>query len=327
MRIVRISKQLASIEEIKPSVATIGFFDGVHKGHAFLLDKLKKEASRRGLTSTVITFDRHPRQVLGADFQPAMLSTLEEKLSLLKYAGVDTTAIVNFSEVVGETAYEFMRDTLVSKLAIKVLLTGYDNRFGHNRREGFDDYKHYGEQIGIEVLHAEPYVLDGVNISSSVVRSFLVEGEVELARECLGYPYTLIGRVAEGEHIGTDIGFPTANLEVEDREKLVPAGGVYAVKMFIADEDESSWADVRKEKLMEAMMNIGMRPTFGGKDKTLETHIFNFHGDLYGKRIGVAFFNRLRTERKFRSPAELAAQLRRDAVAAQKVLKAQGDIK
>lgn len=317
---MRIDKRLSQTMQPKPCVATIGFFDGVHKGHAFLVGNVVATARQMGMASTVITFDRHPRQVLNADFQPAMLNTLKEKMSLIAHTGVDRCAVVHFSDVALETAYEFMRDILRSQLNVRVLIIGYDNRFGHNRKEDFNDYVGYGRQLGIEVRHAAPYELNGIKVSSSVVRSFLGEGEVALARQCLGYPYTLIGKVAEGKHIGTNIGFPTANLEVEDTQKIVPAGGVYAVGMFVADRAEESYADVREGATMGAMMNIGTRPTFGGKDRTLEIHVFHFHGDLYGRRIGVAFISRLRAERKFRSAAELAAQLRRDAVVAQEVI-------
>lgn len=285
-------------------VATIGFFDGVHRGHQYLIAKVVSEARRLGLASTVITFDKHPRQVLNADFQPRLLSSLDEKVALIRKMGVDHCVVLPFTkEMAAMTAREFMGEVLAGSVHARLLITGYDNRFGHNREEGFDDYVVYGKQMGIIVERGNPFVINGVNVSSTVVRSFLSEGEVDMAKLCLGYPYTLSGKVVHGEHIGTDIGFPTANLSIDDPCKLVPANGVYAVKVSLENSPTP----------MPAMMNIGTRPTFDGKATTLEVHILDFCGEIYGQRMAVAFERRLREERKFSSIGELRNQLKRDA--------------
>ena len=288
---------------VKPCVATIGFFDGVHRGHRFLIERLKEDAKAAGLESTVITFERHPRQVLSSDYQPKLLTTFEEKRLLLSRTGVDNCAVLQFDRQMAQmTAREFMERVLTGLLNVKRLYIGYDHRFGHNREEGFEDYVRYGRELGIEVLQNTAFDLEGVNVSSSVIRSFLQEGEVEMAARCLGYPYFVSGKVMPGVQEGRKLGFPTANIEVT-AEKLIPASGVYAVTARL----EGSAA------LKPAMMNIGTRPTFGENEQTLEVHILDFEDNIYGKELLVSFDRRLRGERKFRSAEDLADQLRKDA--------------
>lgn len=286
-----------------PCVATIGFFDGVHRGHRYLISTVVNEAHYCGMESTVITFDRHPRQVLNSEFQPELLSTYDEKMILLSKTEIDNCAVLHFDEAMAQlSAYDFMRTILRDRLNVKKLVIGYDNRFGAGSKEGINDYVRYGKELGIEVICGQPFVLNGVNVSSSVVRSFLSEGEVELAHRCLSYPYTIRGRVVDGEQEGRKLGFPTANLSLDGQQKLIPAPGVYAVKARLENSVE----------MKHAMMNIGTRPTFGGNTMTLEVHIMNFDGELYGQSLIVSFIHRLREERRFKSAAELVAQLKED---------------
>lgn len=182
------------------------------------------------------------------------------------------------------------------------MVIGYDNRFGHNRDEGFDDYVRYGNELGIEVIRNQAFVLNGVNVSSSVIRSFLKEGEVEMAEMCLGYHYTIMGKVVHGYKQGRKMGFPTANIDMSDSHQLIPAPGVYAVKVHIDGEN----------KCRHGMMNIGRRPTFGGDDITLEINIFDFSDDIYDRILHVSFIHRIREERKFNNALELASQLKDD---------------
>ena len=291
------------IRTMKPCVATIGFFDGVHCGHRFLIEQVKAEAAKMGLESTVITFEQHPRKVLCADYQPKLLTTLEEKQLLLSKTGIDNCAVLHFDRKMAElSAREFMERVLRSLLNVKRLYIGYDHRFGHNREEGFDNYVCYGRELGIEVVQHTAFQLSGVSVSSSVVRSFLEAGEVEMARRCLGYPYFLAGKVTTGVQEGRRLGFPTANLVVSP-DKLIPAPGVYAV--YVQQEGTGT--------MKRAMMNIGTRPTFGPNEQTLEVHILDFDGDLYDRELMVGFIGRMREERKFKSREELVAQLRKDA--------------
>lgn len=292
------------VVEVQPCVATIGFFDGVHRGHQFLVRHLVETARQDGLSSTVITFDEHPRKVLQSDYQPEMLSTLDSKLLLLSKTGIDNTVVLHFDKALASlSAWEFMKQVLCDRLHVKKLFVGYDHRFGHNREETFDDYVRYGKQLGIEVVRNQAFVLNDIHVSSSVIRSFLKEGEVDLANQCLGYPYTIIGKVVNGYHEGRKLGFPTANLDISHFGQMIPSTGVYAVK-------------VRLEHSMEekrGMMNVGTRPTFNGKQVTLEAHIFNFNEDIYDQLLLVSFVHRIRGEQKFDSPEELAEQLREDA--------------
>lgn len=288
-----------------PCAATIGFFDGVHLGHQYLIGKLVAEAHARKLEATIITFDCHPRQVLDSDYRPLLLNTLEEKLSLLASTRVDNCVVLSFnSDMASLSAHDFMANVLKDKLNVRMLAMGYDNRFGHNSNESFEDYVAYGNDLGIEVVRNDAYSIDAahVNVSSSVVRSLLEGGEVAMAAHCLSYPYILTGEVIHGNNIGTGMGFPTANVRPLDYLKLVPAPGVYAVKVRLLD-DSSLW---------NGMMNIGCRPTFDGKNTSLEVHLFDYHGDLYGRLITVFFVSRLRNERKFRNAGELTNQLNKD---------------
>ena len=287
----------------EPCVATIGFFDGVHRGHQFLISHLVETARQDGMPAVVITFDEHPRKVLQSDYQPEMLSTLDSKLLLLSKTEVDDAVVLHFTrEMAAMSAREFMQQVLHDHLHVKKLFIGYDHRFGHNREETFDDYVRYGKEMGIEVIKNQAYSMNGINISSSVIRSFLKEGEVNMANQCLGYPYTIIGKVVNGYHEGRKLGFPTANLDLSHFGQMIPAPGVYAVKARL--EGTVVWK--------QGMMNIGTRPTFDGKQLTLETHIFNFEGDIYDQLLLVSFVKRIRGERKFESPEELAAQLKED---------------
>ncbi len=294
-----------------PLAATIGFFDGVHIGHRHLIGQVEDVARQQGLRPAVITFDRHPRQVVKSDHHPMLLSTFSEKLRLLDGVGVDLCAVLPFNEAAAAmSAHDFMLDVLARRLGVRTLVIGYDNRFGHNRSEGFDDYAAFGREMGISVVKANPLLVNGVAISSSVVRSLLQEGEVDLAAQCLGRHYAIGGTIVHGKHIGTGLGFPTANLRPDSPDKLVPANGVYAVEARI-DGDDTPHA---------AVMNIGTRPTFCGTETTLEAHLLNFQGDIYGQGMAISFVARLRAERKFRSGTELANQLRRDAEQAKAML-------
>lgn len=289
-----------------PTVATIGFFDGVHRGHLYLIDQVRHLAQARGRASLLVTFDCHPRQVMQHDYQPRLLSTLPEKCRLLQASGADLCALLHFTpELSRLSARDFMEQVLRDGLGVRTLVIGYDHRFGHGRCDGFDDYVRYGRETGIEVVHAEACQVGQVNVSSSVTRAFLAEGEVEMAARCLGRPYELAGRVVPGFHVGHELGFPTANLRMDDPLKLVPGGGVYAVRV---------WGACADGKPCAGMLNIGSRPTLAdGGAQTVEVHLLHFSGDLYDRELRVAFVRRLRDEKKFRSRAELIRQLQADA--------------
>ena len=292
-------------------VATIGCFDGVHLGHQLLIRTVLCQAKERGLQSVVITFDRQPRELFDPTYRPQLLSTPEEKKQLMAAMGVDHLVVLPFTrELASLTAQAFMQQILQERLGVQVLVTGYDNRFGRNRTEDFDDYVRYGQALGMEVLRGEEAKFPGTDeaVSSSALRQLLQEGKVRQMQEGLTRPYSLTGKVVAGDHIGHEIGFPTANLEVDDPCKALPAPGVYAVKAILGTER------------MSAMMNIGTRPTFEGTTQTLEVHILNKVGDVYGQTLTVEFIERLRPERRFSSREALVEQLKADRATAMKAL-------
>ena len=295
-------------------VATVGMFDGVHRGHQHVIRQVVEKAREAGVSSTVITLDKVPRQVLDPSFRPQLLTTLEEKESIIKQLGVDVLAILPFTrETASLSAQAFMQQVLHERLRTEVLITGYDNRFGHDRTEGFDDYVRYGRELGMEVLRGDAQLMDDGQrpVSSSVIRQLLAEeGRVDLMPHYLTRLYQLRGTVAPGEHIGHRLGYPTANLEVDEADKLIPAAGIYAV-----------WATIEGEQQPRAaMMNIGNRPTFHGHRQTLEVNILDFEGNLYGQVMTVSFVERLRAERRFDSPEALAVQLEADKEQVKQIL-------
>lgn len=282
--------------------ATIGFFDGVHRGHQFMIDCLTTMAHAQGRQSLVITFDRHPRQVVHADYVPQLITTTDEKLQLLHATAADRIEMLHFDAQMAQlSAYEFMRQVLHEKYGVAMLLTGYDNRFGHNRAEGFADYVRYGEEMGMEVLQNTPIDIDGMRVSSSLIRRLIIEGNITEANNCMGHPYSITGSVAHGFQEGRRIGFPTANIVPESAEKLVPGNGVYATRVSV---EGGEW--------MPAMLNIGTNPTFQRQQTTIEAHIIGFEGDIYGRKVRVEFGRKLRDEQRFESVEALQKQLETD---------------
>lgn len=284
-------------------VATIGFFDGVHLGHRFLLDALRTEAALRKLPSLVISFDKHPKEVLSPQHPFPLLTTNEEKETLLSEKGIDACVLLPFDkEMASLSAKDFLASIVVEKLGVDTLLIGYDHRFGHDRCEGFDDYVRYGTELGLRILSEPSFVgKEGEHVSSSVVRHLLSDGAVEAAANLLARPYSFSGTVIDGHKIGRTIGFPTANIRLKDSRKIIPANGVYAVKVTVGDFDYS------------AMMNIGHRPTLNNGDEcSMEVYLLDFSGDLYGKTISIAFYKRIREEIRFESLAALTVRLEED---------------
>lgn len=293
----------ATFSDNRPSVATIGFFDGVHRGHLYLIEQVRAVAYSRGLASAVVTFPVHPCRVMRPDRCPALLNTCDEKLSLLEKAGVDHCVLLEFTPQLAElSAYEFMK-LLKEQCQVVALVIGYDHRFGHNRSEGFHDYVRYGVRLGMEVLPALAYYdVDKADaVSSSRIRKLLQEGRVAEAQICLGYEYFLQGTVVGGYRVGRTLGFPTANLQVDCPDKLIPADGVYAVRVYLNDT------------CYGGMLSIGMRPTLdNGTHRSIEVHIFDFHQDIYQHSMRLSFVCRTRDEKKFNSLEELTAQLQHD---------------
>ncbi len=285
--------------------AAIGFFDGVHRGHLYLIEQVKAEAARRGLQPIVISFEEHPRLALTQTrYWPELITTNDQKLRLLEQTGLAGCAMLHFDHDMSMlTSREFMEIILQKELGVRCLLVGYDHHFGSDLSAGFKDYVRYGRELDIEVLRERPFDDHELRISSSATRRFLAGGNVEMARACLGRPYELEGTVVEGHHAGTLMGYPTANLRPDCEEQIVPGRGVYAVRVEIGGFSYM------------AMLNIGWRPTLNnGHDQSIEAHLLDYSGgDLYGKHMKVRFFRRVRDEHRFSSIEALQAQLAIDA--------------
>lgn len=291
------------ITDYPPCVATVGFFDGLHIGHRFLIEELKAIAKEQNLKSVVITFPMHPRKVLKSDFQPELLTTLDEKLVQLETTGIDTCIVLDFSIALAQlSAYQFLKTVLLEQYHVCTLLVGHDHRFGHNRTEAFPEYQKYGEALGMEVIQAKRYITaEDKHISSSTVRQALRNGDIEHANRLLTYEYSFQGKVTGGFMVGREIGFPTANLLINDSEKLVPGIGVYAVRV--------KW----NNQFYKGMMNIGIRPTLdNGGEISVEVHIIDFDEDIYDETLEIDFIRKIRDEKKFNGIEDLIEQLKRD---------------
>ena len=293
----------------KPLVVTIGFFDGVHLGHRFLIKQVNEIARDRNYTSGVVTFSEHPRKVMQADFAPQLLNSCEEKISRLKASGVEEIVLLPFTlQLASLSARSFMQ-MLLDDYNVKALVIGYDHRFGRNRSEGFEDYCRYGTELGMEVILADVYNQKEITVSSSYIRKSLIRGDVSEAATCLGYEYMLQGHVAGGYQVGRRIGFPTANIVPDDPCKLIPSDGVYAVRVQL------------NGLMYNGMLSIGVRPTLeNGPERSIEVHIFDFEGDIYDCTVCVLFVQRTRDEMKFDSLERLKAQLHEDEVEIRSIL-------
>lgn len=282
-------------------VATIGFFDGVHTGHRFLIEQVKEEAQKSGLASAVITFPVHPRKVLQKDYQPALLCGYDEKIERLATTGIDYCISLDFTKEISElSAQQFMQDILKDKLSVNTLVIGYDHRFGHNREDGFRDYERYGREMNMNVIEALP--LPGADhVSSSRIRKLLGEGYIRKAAKLLSYNYTISGKIVEGFKVGRTIGFPTANIQVWETYKVIPAFGVYAVYVHVDNEK------------YDGMLYIGKRPTLhNGDNISIEVNLFDFDGDLYNKSLTTEFIDFVRPDEKFSDIDTLKEQIGKD---------------
>lgn len=302
----------------KGFVATIGFFDGVHLGHRFLIDYVIETAKKSKMQSMVVTFSEHPRKVLHTDFQPELLTTKDEKMRLLKGTGIDEITMLDFTKELSQMPAKDFMQLLYNTYEVRVLVVGYDHRFGCGRAEVFDDYHKYGDEMGMRVIKCPHFKLPkgsttAYSISSTSIRKALAAGKVKTATDLLGHRFILSGEVVHGFHNGTDLGYPTANIKVEDG-KLVPMEGVYLVNII----------DGNTKKKTYGMLNIGSRPTLdNGGQQSIEAHIFDCNTNLYGNRLEVELIEFLRKEKKFDDIDSLKAQLKSDEEACRLILKSE----
>lgn len=289
-------------QPLENSVLTIGTFDGVHLGHRLLIDRMNALAASVGGGSVVFTFWPHPRLVLNKG-EVFLLNTLEERIELLERAGVGTLIVYPFTHEFSQMSYEdFVRGLLVERIGIRKLVVGHDHQFGRNREGDFAKMQHLAAQYGFRLIQSDALALDGIEVSSTRIRHALLAGDVESASRQLGYGYRVSGRVVVGNRLGRRIGFPTANISIDNSYKLLPANGVYAVEVHLGA--------VR----YAGMLNIGVRPTLDAANRivSLEVHLLDFEGDLYGSNLTVVFRRWIREEQRFASLDLLVAQLHRD---------------
>ena len=292
---------IAHFHPSKESVLTIGTFDGIHVGHQRIIAQVVATAKAQGLTPTLLTFFPHPRMVLDPSSPIALIQTIEERAQLLESYGIEQLVIQPFNkEFAALSAQDYVQNLLVEKLRARVVIIGYDHRFGKGRAAGIEELKAFGTQYHFQVEEIPVQEVDSCSVSSTKIRHALTEGDIQTATHYLGYPFSLAGKVVHGQKLGRTLGYPTANLQVESPYKLIPKIGVYAVYSVIAG------------KKVYGMLSIGKNPTIEGKGESIEVHFFDFEGDLYGREIRLYFIDFIRDEIKFDSLEALKTQLKKD---------------
>ena len=303
-KIIAVLNVFPSISEFnssKKTIVTIGTFDGVHIGHQKIIEKLIQETKKADCESLILTFFPHPRMVLNGSSSIKLLNTINEKSSLLEKMGLDNLVVHPFDKKFSNlSAEEFVKTILVDSFNLKKIIIGYDHRFGNNRSANIDDLISFGKKYDFEVEQISAQEIDSVSVSSTKIRDAITDGNMIIANEFLGYDYVLSGKIITGKQLGRTIGFPTANIKIEENYKLIPKNGVYIVKSHL------------QEKTVFGIMNIGLNPTVNGEDLSIEVHFLDFEADLYNKNITVSVIARIRDEQKFTSIDLLKAQIQED---------------
>jgi riboflavin kinase / FMN adenylyltransferase len=319
-----VHNNIAQLPVFTNAIVTIGTFDGVHTGHQQIIRLMKEEAAKVNGETVIITFHPHPKKIIsGGDAAVLLLNTLDERIELLEKAGIDHLVITPFNEVfANQSAEAYIKEFLVKTFHPHTIIVGYDHRFGKERKGDFNLLQQKATELNYQVKEIPVHMLEEVAISSTKIRTALLNADIETAKNCLGYDYFFSGKVAEGNKLGRTIGYPTANIVVDDEEKLIPGNGVYVVDV------RRTMYDVRDNKSitnlndivhhtsdivhLKGMMNIGVRPTVDGSKKTIEVNIFDFNESIYGEKLNITLLKHLRTEKKFNGLEELKAQLAKD---------------
>ncbi|WP_367772508.1 bifunctional riboflavin kinase/FAD synthetase [Flavobacterium sp. WC2421] len=298
---MKIFHSIKDFSSPKKTILTLGTFDGVHVGHKKILERIIQNTANKKYESLVLTFFPHPRMVLQEQSEIKLLNTIPEKINLLEKIGIENLVIHPFDETFSRlTAEEFVSTVLVDQFHIHKIIIGHDHRFGRNRTANIDDLINFGKQYGFEVEQISVQEINDLSVSSTKIRNALLEGNMNLANEYLGYDYFLTGTIFKGKQLGRTIGFPTANLKIEENYKLIPLNGVYIVKSTI------------DQKTVYGMMNIGFNPTVKGESLSIEIHYLDFDADLYDQKVAVSILKYLRPEEKFDSVDTLKKQLQKD---------------
>jgi riboflavin kinase / FMN adenylyltransferase len=311
MRVVRTGEADGLVLEGSPgSVVTVGTFDGVHVGHGEVLREITRRAARSGRRAVLVTFEPHPLRVIRPSDAPPLLTTLEEKQSLIAAAGVDVMVLLEFTPTLqAYSARRFVTSILLERMGMGELVMGYDHGFGRGREGSVETLRELGGELGFGVDVVQAVLVDGEPVSSTRVRALLGEGDVQRAARLLGRAYSLGGLVVRGEQRGRLLGFPTANLRLDDTEKLLPREGIYA-----------AYGRIDGGERLPGLLHLGPRPTFPGASATVELHLLDWSGDLYGRELRVELCSRLRDVVAYSSAEELVAQMHRDADAGREIL-------
>ncbi len=298
---MKVFSSIKAFHTSKKTIVTIGTFDGVHIGHQKIIEKLIQETKKGDCESLILTFFPHPRMVLHETSSIKLLNTIGEKSCLLEKMGLDNLVIHPFDkEFSNLSAEEFIKKILVDAFNIQKIIIGYDHRFGKNRAANIEDLIGFGEKYGFEVEQISAQEIDSVSVSSTKIRDAIANGIMAVANEYLGYDYLLSGKIIQGKQLGRTIGFPTANIKIEENYKLIPKNGVYFVKSYL------------QGKTVFGIMNIGLNPTVNGEDLSIEVHFLDFNCDLYNSQLSVSVIARIRDEEKFSSVDLLKAQIQKD---------------
>lgn len=312
---MKIYNHIDEFSKIHNAVVTIGTFDGVHIGHQKIISRLVEVARQKGGEAVILTFFPHPRMILHPDdLNIKLISTMDEKAERLAELGIDHLIITPFTRDFSNlTPQEYIREILVDKIGTSQIIIGYDHRFGKDRKGGLEELQKFASDFGFEVEEIPEQDINDVSVSSTKIRNAILSGDVKTAHDFLGYAFHLTGKVIKGDQLGRKLGFPTANLYIEESYKLIPADGIYAVSI----EFKNGSAGLKSAK---GMAYIGHRPTINGMTRNIEVNIFDFNEDLYGQTIRINFQEYLRADQKFNSLEELRKQLIKDEKAARSVL-------
>ncbi|MBA3900942.1 MAG: bifunctional riboflavin kinase/FAD synthetase [Bacteroidetes bacterium] len=299
---MKVYYNLEDFEGVRNPVVTTGTFDGVHIGHQTIIKRLEEIARKENGETVLLTFFPHPRMVLYPnDKSLKLINTQEEKIELLEKYGIDHLIILPFTKEFSRlSSIDYIRNILVKKIGTKKLIIGYNHHFGRNREGSFEHLKEFAPVYGFDVEEIPAQDVDHINVSSTKIRNALLEGDIKTANNYLGHPYSLRGTVVEGKKIGRDLGYPTANIQIQEDYKLIPEVGVYAVDVIYNEERQ------------KGMLSIGFNPTLGNNPLSIEVNIFNFNKDIYGQKLIILFKGRMRDELKFENLAQLKEQLDKD---------------
>jgi riboflavin kinase / FMN adenylyltransferase len=307
---MRIFNDLSTLPKAENTILTLGIFDGVHLGHRKIIEKLKKKAAVSNCRNLVITFSPHPRNVISGKRDLKLLTTIEEKIKLLEEIGVENLLIINFTKEFSQLSSEkFFNDYIIERIGIKEIVVGYDHHFGKGRSGDINTLRKMGMQFGFDVTSVEPFKIDNEAVNSTKIRKALAEGNIKVANSFLGREYSFSGTVVEGDKRGRELGFPTANILL-DEEKLLPMMGIYAVEFLFDDEKH------------KGLLSIGIRPTFYDSGKiVVEVYLYDFNRDIYNKKITVRIIDWVRGEEKFSSAEALVEQMQKDKIKGLEIFK------